>query len=154
VLVVGSARLAATLARAGHPVTGRAQADGDGSGDGAQGPLFTAPPGGLETYDALVLVQVVGRRDQPLQDLRRLVRAGRSGARVLLVEQAAWGPGGQWLGRLAGRIFGRPLVTDAAELASLCLNAGLRDVRQTWPQGLRSLVLTAGRIHPLSRALA
>jgi hypothetical protein len=155
VLVVGSARLAEGLAKGGHTVTLRRDPEGvDAAVDAAAGkPLFEAPPAGLAPFDALVLVQVLGRRPEPLVDLARLVRAARPGALVVLAEQAAWGSGGQWLGRLAGRLLGRPLVTDASELGALCLNAGLGDLRQTWPQGLRSLVLTTGRVHALARTL-
>lgn len=158
-LVVGSARLAAALVRVGHAVTQRRDPEaGNAAGDVgedavARESLFDAPPVGLERYDALVLVQVLGRRSEPLEDLVRLVRAARPGALVVLAEQAAWGRGGRWLGRLAGRLLGRPLVTDASELGALCLNAGLTDLRQTWPQGLRSLVLTTGRVHALARTL-
>lgn len=140
VLVVGSARLATALTKAGHAVT-------------LDAPLFDAPPVALERYDALVLVRVLGRRSDPLEDLARLVRAARPGGLVVLAEQAAWGRGGRWLGQLAGRLLGRPLVADASELGALCLNAGLTDLRQTWPQGLRSLVLTTGRVHALARTL-
>jgi len=164
VLVVGSARLAAALAKGGHRVTSRpdaeiaaspAHGEGDPTGDVTAGTsLFDETPPGLERYDALVLVRGLGRRSDPLGDLTRLVRAARPGALVVLVEQAAWGRGGQWFGRLASRLLGRPLVSDASELGALCLNAGLRDLRQTWPQGLRSLVLTMGRVHALARTLA
>ncbi len=99
-------------------------------------------------------MDALARREDPLGDLRRLVGASRPGALVLLVEQAAYGRGGLWLGRLVGRMLGRPLLVDASELGALCLNAGLTDLRQTWPQGLRSLVLTRGRAHPMARLLA
>jgi len=166
-LVVGSPRLAASLAKAGHAVTLRrgpealdvgsrsGEAVGEGMGGDIAGgeSLFDAPPAGLERYDALVLVQVLGRRSEPLEDLVRLVRAARPGALVVLADQAAWGRGGRWIGRLAGRLLGRPLVSDASEVGALCINAGLTELRQTWPQGLRSLVLTTGRVHGLTRTL-
>jgi SAM-dependent methyltransferase len=148
-LVVGSKRLAATLAKAGHAVT-LWQTGGQPGG----GPLFDAGTAEIERYDVLVLVQVLGRRPEPLEDLRHLVRAARPGGLVVLAESAAWGRGGRWLGRLVGRLLGRPLVSDASELGALCLNAGLTELRQTWPQGLRSLVLTTGRVHALARLLA
>ncbi len=145
VLVVGSARLAAALTKAGHNVR---QWPGEKIAS-----LFHAPAAELQPYEALVLVQVVGRRGEPLEDLSALVRAVRPRALVIVAEQAAWGRGGLWFGRLLGRLLGRPLVTDASELAALCLNAGLTGIRQTWPQGLRSLVLTLGRAHALARTL-
>lgn len=153
VLVVGAPRVAARLAARGHAVTHRPDADTPEPG-AEGGSLFDAPAGGLEAYDALVLVRVLGRRSDPQQDLIHLVRAAQPGGRLILVEQAAWGSGGRFVGRLMGRLLGRPLVTDATELGALCLNAGLSGLRQTWPQGLRSLVLTTGRVHPLARALS
>lgn len=153
VLVVGSSRIAARLAAAGHAVTHRPDADTPEPG-AASGSLFDAPVGGLEPFDALVLLQVLRRRPDLQQDLARLVQSARPGAQLILVEQAAWGSGGRWIGALLGRLFGRPLVTDATELGALCLNAGLCGLRQTWPQGLRSLVLTTGRVHPLARELS
>jgi len=154
VLVVGSARLAASLSKGGHAVTLRRKGEaGDDASDAAQKSFFDALPVELERYDALVLMQVVGRRSEAPEDLARLVRAARPGAFVVLVEQAAWGRGGLWFVRMMGRLLGRPLVTDATELSALCLNAGLTGLRQTWPQGLRSLVLTTGRVHALARTL-
>jgi hypothetical protein len=152
VLVVGSTRLAATLSKAGHAVTARREIEeGDPEKEAAGSSFFDTLGAELERYDAVVLMQVLGRRSDPGQDLARLVRAARPRALVILVEQAAWGRGGLWLVRMVGRVLGRSLITDATELSALCLNAGLTDLRQTWPQGLRSLVLTTGRVHALAR---
>ena len=160
VLVAGSRGLANGLRRVGHRSTfwdvGRGRrAKGDGGGQ----PLdltasFDAPPEDLASYAALVLVNVLGRRADPLSDLQRLVKGGQPGGLVLIAEQAAWGSTGRFLGRLLGRLARRSLWMDPTTLGAICLSAGLTELRQTWPQGLRSLVLVRGRIHPLAGDLS
>jgi len=160
VLVAGSPRAARTLRRAGHTVTLWTIGNGGTGTGGAPSPeppsawrstLESPPP--LDRYEALVLVNALGRRSDPLGDLRRLVRGAKPGALVLVAEQAAFGRGGRLLTKWFGRLLGRTLLMEPSELAAVFLNAGLTGLQQSWPQGLRSLVLTRGRAHPLAAAL-
>lgn len=140
VLVAGAPRLATALRAAGHVVREAPARDARQA--------LEAPAEELETMDALLLVNCFREPEESREELRALVRRARPGALVLLVESAAWGPGGRLLARALRRLFGRPVVAGPSRLAALCLNVGLREIRQTWPQGLRSLILTRGTVHP------
>ncbi|MFH2008809.1 MAG: hypothetical protein ABI333_19635 [bacterium] len=158
VLVVGSPRVARALRRAGHAVTLWTLGGAGEAAAALKAPLtwrstLEHPPPALDRYEALVLVNVLGRRVDPQGDLRRLVREARPGALVLAAEQAAFGQGGRMLSRWFGRLLGRTLLMEPSELAAVFLNAGLSGLRQSWPQGLRSLVLIRGRVHRLARVL-
>lgn len=152
-LLAGPPGLCRALGRAGHEVTRwqlgpRPEAAALASAEALHvGPLED-PPTALDRFDALILVGALTGLDDPAAALQPLVGGLRPEALVLLLEPAASGPGGQWLGWLLGRFRGQPLLSDASSLAALGLGCGLRDLVQRWPQGLRSLVLTAGRVSP------
>jgi len=112
------------------------------------------PPEGVSARDIVVLHQVLCSRDQPGRDLRRLVSLLPAHTRLALCEPASYGRLGRWLaGHLSGTPGRRVLGTDPAKLASMCLCAGLSSLHQTWPQGLRSLVLITGKVHPVAARL-
>ncbi len=154
-LVVNSARVAPRLRRAGHTVVHwqTDASDAAAADPGSHCAPLDRPPEGLADLQALVLVGVLTGREDPQADLRRLVRLTRPGAQVFVAEPAAYNRRGRVLSRLLGRFLHHPLTTDSQELGAICLAAGLTGLRQVWPQGLRSLVLTEGRVHPLSPRL-
>jgi hypothetical protein len=144
-LVAGAPGIAASLRRAGHEV-----ATWD-----APGPVLPESlRDGWAQADLLVLSGLLGGARIAPDDLRPLLAAARPGARVLLAEPSSPTPLGLRIGRLVGRILRRPLLVDPSDLAALGLRAGLADLDLTWPQGVRSLVLLSGRVHPLASTLA
>ncbi|MDX9999991.1 MAG: hypothetical protein RBU30_01715 [Polyangia bacterium] len=143
------------ISRAGHRVTrwelAPRRLDGHPKGPPPLathfGPL-EAPPAGLEGFETLILIGAITGVDEPLAALGGLVGALAPETQVMLLEPAASGAGGRWLGRVIGRFRGQPLLSEATALAALGLGIGLKDLVQLWPQGLRSVVLTAGRLCP------
>lgn len=152
-LVAGPLATARALAKAGHQVTWWCLQ----AAEATQGPPPTVsvpihvgslegPPPELGDVEALVLVGALTGLADPAPVLDRLVKALEPGTLVLMLEPAASRPGGRWLGRLLGAWRGHAWLSDASTLAALCLSSGLREIQQRWPQGLRSLVLTVGRV--------
>jgi hypothetical protein len=168
VLVLGSRRMASAVAKAGFEVTlwlpapgdeGPHEGDDQRDGEDARGivtlrgPIaareFSAPE-----YDALVSVCALAGTGDAAAALGTLLSAVKPGGRVVIAERAPWSTGGRLLARLFRRVAGRPVAMEPAEVAAICLQTGVRGLRQAWPQGLRSLVLTSGYRHPLARTLA
>lgn len=154
-LLAGPPGLARALGRAGHQVTrwhlasgGQEPGPGASAGDAPWAGPLDRPPSDLHGLDALILVGALTGLEDPLATLCRLVRSLDPGAWIMALEPAASGPAGRWLGRLLGRWRGHPVLSEASILAALFLGAGLREIVQRWPQGLRSVVLTAGRVSP------
>lgn len=118
-----------------------------------EGPLGS-PPQGMDRYGALVLSGVLTGLREPGLVLANLASHLPPRAWVIVVEPAAWSTPGLLLGRVLGKLRGRSMLTEPSTLAAMCLASGLTDLRQRWPQGLRSLVLTAGRVSPLRSSLS
>lgn len=105
------------------------------------------------THDlgALVSVGTLSRleSDVPLSHaVRALGSTVTCGGLLLMAELSAEGSLGRILLRF-GRIFrSRVLGLDPADVCAAMLTGGIRPVRQIWPQGVKSYVVTYGPMGP------
>lgn len=166
VAVLGSARVARRLARQGHRVVcvvdGAAQAarhtawalkeDPDGRLAVVQS-REDALPFAPRSLKAVVAVSVLGglEKGKVVPDvIRSWSRAVRPLGTLAVGEMAAEGWAGRMLLKLTRRIKGRVDALEPARLCALLLDAGVRRIRQVWPQGVGSYVVTCGRVGSLS----
>ena len=167
VAVIGSARVARRLTLAGHRVVCVVE-------EGSQAARLSAwavkedPEGRLSvvqsrqdalpfaphSLEAVVAVSVLGglRKGKVVADvIRSWSRVVRPLGTLAVGEIAAEGWAGRMLLKLTRRIKGRVDALEPARLCVLLLEAGVRRIRQVWPQGVGSYVVTCGRVGPLSR---
>jgi pimeloyl-ACP methyl ester carboxylesterase len=166
VAVLGSARVARRLALQGHRVVCVVE----GGSQGARLAAWAAkedPEGRLSVVQsredavpfaphrlkAVVAVSVLGglKKGKAVPDvIRSWSRAVRPLGTILVGELAAEGWAGRMLLKLTRKIKGRVDALEPARLCALLLDAGVRRIRQVWPQGVGSYVVTCGRVGSLS----
>jgi len=101
--------------------------------------------GSGEPFDAIVAISQLGRAkpDRAGETIRSWVAALRPGGTLAMAELAAEGGTGSLAMKLAHILRGKAFM-DPAEQCGLLLQAGIRNVRQVWPQGVGSWVLSHG----------
>jgi SAM-dependent methyltransferase len=166
VAVLGNARVARRLAGQGHRVVcvveNAAQAarlaawalkeDLDGRLSVVQS-REDALPFAPNSLEAVVAVSVLGGlpKGRAVPDvIRSWIRVVRPLGTLAVGEMAAEGWAGRMLLKLTRRIKGRVDALEPARLCALLLEAGVRRIRQVWPQGVGSYVVTCGRVGPLA----
>ncbi|MDA3863447.1 MAG: hypothetical protein PF689_06205 [Deltaproteobacteria bacterium] len=81
----------------------------------------------------------------------RLASQLESGGRLLVIEQSTSLSGARsWWGKLAAKAG---FISLSESLSTLYLKNGFTQIKQSWPQGLRSLVLCEGTLNPSAALL-
>ncbi|MGM0596376.1 MAG: hypothetical protein ACQES9_04990 [Myxococcota bacterium] len=115
-------------------------------------PTLKLPKQNAEKFDLVVAMDTIPANTHKTDVwFLRLTAQLKSGGQLLLIEQSTSLSGARnWWGKLAAKAG---FISLSESLSTLYLKNGFTQIKQSWPQGLRSLVLCEGTLKPCATLL-